>query len=987
MKGTVYLSKPSQAHSRSARTYTKVLLGVMAFFMMMLSTVALVGNKPATASAEDPFDPIQWVICQWDEDTMARRGYQVAMTDDLPFQLRSKSSISTGRTDIDSILNGILQFSGNDFVSTNEAILGYRLEEMNPDDEEAPQGELGFNGGVTVNPYDRFGVAGLTFSGYAGEWKYVIVDACRPSQAMDPKTGLYYEERLVPLSTWSDIGTSKDVRTRQFDLGFLSTFGSSVMNTVSNAIFSITKVIVVITIALINFAFSDIVGLLGITDMIGGDDPGTGVFGKLLSGIFWPLIVMIFVFTALHIFWRGAVKREFRGSMVSLIRSIAMFFFAVVVAANPIMWVKLPNQVASTIQAVMVETLNTNLSGGNGLCATSIGRTSIGLTDGAPREIWDDPISNIQYLEQASKNMSSAIGCSLWQQYLFRPWAQAQFGTDWNNLWDKEIPEWARENPTSIKNNHNNSEMVGDAAVPLGGGEVLHNWALFHVSTQTNVHAPFGKEAEPSKYTAGIANDWWRIVDAFSNYSETERIIEIPGPSEGDPPTEETYVEPNIDPDDETTLPLEQWDMWTGNSPFARLMVVISSLLVAVIGVIAPLIFAALSAIYSIGIEILMAFMPIMLLLGCWADRGWEIFKAWGTLVVNTVLKRIMVGLLLVLAIILSSTAIRIMETESWWQGVILMALLSMILISSREKIVDTVASVRWSALDFTQGAKKVTEGVEMTGKLTAMGAVGGVAGKTAGGTFTSGAISGMKNEFKNLSYRNQALRPARQTYETLSKRDMRRMEEHHCGVCGEPIDKGSLVFETSNGEFLCTHCGEGYDDPGLREFYLDQDYNTKRQNVISKDAAIVSTVAQGEGKERLKENVKKVTTDNPDVSYEEKKDALKRAATTTNDDIALVREKRLHSARQVYPEPPKEIASYLDIDLINEAWYKGNYDYVRMAYTVGWANWFIDTISEETTNTLEKLKVDLENEHNAEKLATELYTHVEQDSPDGRGS
>ena len=74
-----------------------------------------------------------------------------------------------------------------------------------------------------------------------------------------------------------------------------------------------------------------------------------------------------------------------------------------------------------------------------------------------------------------------------------------------------------------------------------------------------------------------------------------------------------------------------------------------------------------------------MGFAPVFLLFACWADKGWEIFKGYAALFLNTWLKRIAVAFLLVLSLIINSVAINLMNDTSWWQGIIMMVALLLV--------------------------------------------------------------------------------------------------------------------------------------------------------------------------------------------------------------------------------------------------------------------------------------------------------------------
>lgn len=939
-KQATYISE-AQGGTRG-RKPLQVWLSLLATCLLLgVTLLSLVTLRPApVAQAEDNFDPIRWTMCLWGKESLPHVMYQTTQTEALQFALHSKSAATMGHDQVDFLLNQILAISsGHDFVKTNEAILGYDIYDSTQAQEDdsgvAVDPEGSFNKGPVVNPYDRFGVAGLNWTSYMGEWKYVVVDACNPSSSNDPKTGLYYNNRLVPQATWADIGISQDIRTKQFSANLFPPIGVSIVNTLSNGIFILAKVVIVLTIAFINFAFSDIVSLMGLNTLIGGNDPSSGMFGLLFQGIFMPLVVIIFVLVGISILYTAIVQRQYRKSLTTLLRSVALYIIAVIISINPLMYISLPNTISVGLQAIIVQVMSSDITGGNGLCETNIGSSDVNLTQGAGG-------SDQDFLTQVSKNMSSALGCSLWQQFLLKPWAQGQFGMDWNKTWAKgNVASWAKQLPEEFNNDDKNVDMVGDAAVPLGGGQFIHNWAIFQISTQTNAHSPIALNGQRGKYTSGISNDWWRIVDVVANYTEKEVTVTMPAPSREGTETKQTYYAPNTE-----TKPLVAWDYWTGNSVGNRFVTASSAVFVASLAVAAPLFFALIAAAYSIGLALLMAFAPVMLLLGCWPGKGWEIFKAWGQLVYQTFLKRVVAGLLLVVSIIFSSTAIGMMQSTSWLQGVVLMALLSLVLISSRKRIMDSIASVRFAAADLGTTARKVNTVFTQGGRTLATGAAGGVAARKAGGTFKEGAFSGMKSELKNYSYQSPALSQVRRTYDNVKgdlNQNKNTLKGEFCDNCGDPINEFSTTFQTTAGNYLCYNCGDGHEDPSLVEMPV-QTYDDRGLKQLD-DSVLESAIDTSRTRVIRDKN----------EAPEEKEEALAYLAGETEKEIAYVQANRLYSVSN-YPPPPEEIAGYLDIRLLHEAWSREAYDYIRMAYSLGWASWFVDTVGEEFAGDLDEL-------------------------------
>lgn len=1170
------MMKNNSSHyiSSNSTVSQKSPLTVFKFVATMLMTLVLgtffAGSAVSVARMKEAeaLDWTQWIMCEVLPDP-SKELYQYSQSSDMQYQLRSKSTMNSGVADVESGLNWILNLFGPGFKEVNEGVLGYEINpaERASEAETGDEGSESFNKGTKVNVFDRFGVAGMGYNSYQGEWKHILIDACNvDAEPMDPKAGLYYEERLEPRSTWEYISTSSDARTIQFDRGILVHYWTSIVNVVANAIFWLTKVMVVITIGLISFSLSDIVEILGINEMLGSEN---GIFNVLFDGIFQPLIFLAFTATAFKIFWDGIVKKQYRASLIVLLRSLFMFFMAFVVAANPAFWMSLPNNAAVFGQSIILTTLSGNLPNSGGLCDTEIGKYDVRTKDVTNIE------ANINILAESAESMRSAVSCQFWQAFLFRPWVQGQFGTDWKTLWANEkTPEWAdEENSAELKNL--NSEMVGDAGVPLGDDTFVNNWAIYQLSAQTNVHSATGEDnqGKPSKYTSGVANDWWRIVDALANYEETTKevelvvgtgvgsggstttsgeyafpianpskssdfgmrthpvtgkrtlhagidysaptgtplyavadgtvqtsrsstggnIMEVKGvdgwtyrylhtsayvASNGDQvtagqeiakvgstgrvtgahlhfetrsPTNEK-IDPNtrlremgfdpatgsgdgasqtVNPGTGTGTTTKQpyeygvpknnpvtpyWDTWVGNNSFGRIFASLSSILIAGVGLAAPLALSAMSAIYAIGVALLMAFSPIFLLLGCWGGKGWDLFKGWGELVVNTTLKRIIVGLLLAITISFTVTALEMIDEVGWFQGMIILVLLSLLVLNSRQKMVNALASIRFAGADLSGTANRIggiakqqTIGraqtlAKDTGRISASAAAGAVGSKYSGGTLREGATAGLKNEFKNLTYRKQSLNQARISYENFkihgtdqSPEDSEEARifrgEEQCDSCGKELqyeDKQNQTHlfyggRTAAGNLLCQEC---YDDGMLsgQEVYSVQH---RYDPIAEKKKSAEAKKKKVENAERNKEaqNLYRAamigktsyTTVSGNASYvqEIQKDLVKNQwekedkiiDPETNEKVSVKRTGTLNAEsrtkklvevasavkRDIYdfsqkktemPPIPDFLADYVSENEIRTAWQHENYaEIITALYTAGALNWYNDQI------------------------------------------
>jgi len=845
MMGSTYLEATAKVKKRSRSSFIAVFALIFAVLFSAAGFSSSAITQAGVAQADD--GPLEWIVCDWaGEGSLPYLAYQVTFTDDINFLVNSKSAISSGQEEVNSGLNLLLGIT-HDFKEVNETILGYSLD---PTDKTT----TAFNGGQKVNPYDRFGFAGLSWTSYGGEWNYLKVNFCDSNATgVNMRIGALYDERLAPLSTWGGAKDSNDVRSL-VAANKAAVFGADWINVIANGIFNITKGIVALTNALIGLAFSDIVTASGLGDLISGSD---GIFQKLYSGIYLPFLLGIMLIMACWAFWQGIVKRAYRRTLGGIAQSIGLWILAGIVALNPLFFISLPNNISIVAQSLIVNALGTGIYAGDGLC--SVGGTytvnangdqvpasedADGLIEVNPGEPTD--ASNVEesqgLLEQAAGSIQSVVGCQIWYTYVLRPWTLGQFGTDFQNLWAKGYADTSVYADSEELANDNEA-WVGDAAVPLGGGYIMHNWAIFQISTQTNAHSALGEEqsVKPSSYTDGVANDWWRIVDAVGNYNEIVQSNSIPTETACDPNSniansacdadETTWTDTapvdSIVPDT-SKVATDYWQTWIGAKPTDRMGVAFSSVIPAIVGNLAPLAFAGLAAMYSISLAVAMAFAPIFLLLGSWPGNGWRMFKEWGQLVLNLVMKRIVAGILLVLSLVIISMVLHQTSEINYFLGVAMISIVSIALFKFRTLIFDKASGI--FSFNFASGNLKDTftpmmqkGGAAVSGVAKNVGKVGGAAltgaavGAKSGYGAGGGASMGAKNELRRIAYQSPILnRVARQVeqMDTKLRSDQEISEEETCFYCQDPLfTPGQSEFnggQDRNGNWVCAACMNG---------------------------------------------------------------------------------------------------------------------------------------------------------------------------------
>ena len=761
--------------------------------------------------------------------------------------------------------------------------------------------------------------------------------------------GMFYEGRLIPRSTWDDIERSKDARTKQFSTSYNDRFNAAISANLVNWIFGVTKFVVVLTIAIVGLAFSDVSTALGLTKIITGESAGTGMvngrsssdglIGALYTGIFEPLLVLAFVGTGAYILWKGIFRRETRAALSGLATSLACLFGGIIVFTTPSFFVSLPNNIAVVGQSLIASAMGQAAeANGDNFCSSNVGGAYIeshGSTD---------VVESQGLLTEASLKFRSQMGCSLYRYLLVRPWLEGQFGeTDLAKLNGLQYAKDGNRN-TPFVNNTGDKERegwVGKPEVPRGNGKYYNNWALFQISSQTNAHYPVGyKESlKLPDDTQGVTVDWWRVVDAVSNYQEGFKDGS-PAAGSGDSATVE-FTGP---------LPAQvmpQWDDWVGNNEGHRFGVALSSLFIAIVAVLAPLIFSFAAVMYAIGVSLLMIFAPIMFLFGCWAGHGWNIFKAWAELVINLTLSRLALGVLVVLSIAFTTTAIKLMDTLGYWQGIVLLIVTSFGLWKSKQKILDSVAAVKFASYSMAGSAKTVTDKVKTIGRTTGrVGtgvAVGGIQSKRYGGSVAGGTFAAIRNEIESLSYRSSTvgniIRSGRQSYQGAG--GFSDLEGKLCPLCQLPFEQGEPLSEHKDWGLI--HQRDIYEGRADMDDILEEqagviNFDKKRRGKIYKDSVFESSKTAQKHRQDLIQ-----LAEDEAASLDMKVDAIQDLVKDAMDDL------QRHESNKSYAhtfnrdkggkEPPTLVipeyfAKYVDQRALEIADRRGETEYLKMAYT-----------------------------------------------------
>lgn len=886
--------------------------------IVMLSLAILVSFAPRMQIADADDNPASWILCKFEDGQVM---YKAAVTDLIPYTLRSKStSAKTERVD-SGVLNSLLRVAGYDFVNPNVDVLGRSLS---PTSLEYADPESANASAPSVTAFQRFGMAGLRFSSYHGEWKYYEINPCDSSQGVAKTNfGKYYDTRKEPTSTYEESSLSTDPRTIQFSRGLMSAWASEIANVVANLIFSIAKGVVTLTIIFVGLSFSDITQLLGLS--VSGEASGAAlsIFNSLFNSLFIPLVVLISLLSGIYLMYNALIKRQVRDGIRKLALSILVFILSYIMMSNPGFWISAPNNIATLGQSVVV-TAMTGEDRNENIC------------------IHSPASANLSGYEATGERIKNNIACKLWKEFLLEPWALGQFGVPYSQL-------------EAVNIDNINESWVGSPKVPLGNGRYSENWALFQLSTQTNAHAQQASGSNVPVLVSGVSTDWWKIADALSNYDEKLVTETIEGTSETI-----TYIEQT------GSEPIAIFEDWSGNDSASRIGTALIASIFAVIGSVLPLTFGLLSSVYGIALYFLMLVAPVFMLAGTHSGRGQEAFKGWLSLLLNTMIKKVVTGLLLMFSIEIVAASMDMISNVGYFQALVALVILTAVVYINRNAILNMLASVdiggSWNPINtFNRASHKAKEQATQVGNI-ALGTIAGArAAQQSGQSILEGARIGAGRQLHNNLYRSRlGSQAAIQYNSTINGRHS--LAGEFCHYCGIKLETNSLAYVNKEGDTYCQWCGEEVADDTFSETIITGTTEKKAPN-FGRDRSINATsnsswLSYSKSKElgKIYHNAesKTLTWDEDSV-----KKMIEENIKSLAKDIFEFKANYEYIGRQANPPTiPEPIQEYLDLALVNEAWSNNDTEYVEQMYREGWKIWYLSHAKyAEDTNFEESVK------------------------------
>ena len=360
---------------------------------------------------------------------------------------------------------------------------------------------------------------------------------------------------------------------------------------------------------LINLSFTPLLDQLGIKDI-------TVSIVKTLKDSLYSQCLQIFIILGVMVAFLKGLRRSVEGMKQALLVCVAGLI-GLVLLYNPEATFKIidewPSEVENVVAALILESASPNedICGASGTPTQAIDGSKYVDVNG--KSTGFNPNATIRQLE-----------CNIWDAYVFEPWVLGQFGTSHMSLYAKgHAPTDTTASYDTMDADDTTTTLVGDAAVDMGGGTTVNNWALYQLSQQIGGTTTTN---DPSQTLLTTDPDLYRLVDLQAGPKNAAGKVT-------------TY-----------------WSWWIGDGN--RFAIGALALISSIGGIASIGIFAIAKIEATFMMSILFAIMPIMLLVGIIPGSGRMKMRSWAAKLLGLAFKRVvLVALLCIQLIVLISIA------------------------------------------------------------------------------------------------------------------------------------------------------------------------------------------------------------------------------------------------------------------------------------------------------------------------------------------
>ena len=460
--------------------------------------------------------------------------------------------------------------------------------------------------------------------------------------------------------------------------------------------------------------------LLKVIGGTGGSGDDGGVIGALTSSIYFPLLAIAVLITALWIGYIGLVKRQVREALFGALWMFVAIIIGAAFLLNPALIAKAPMTVSNSVGACIIGAFNgTNCfdNSGSGNNTSIEESTEVCKSEAAGTGLNEDMVLAV-----------NGMSCSIWRAFVLEPYAQGAFGQSFEDLDVSSSSEEGayaqltdagfstpeetfKVNLTSSKT----GDEMADSTVELDSdNNSVSNIALYQLYLMTDA-----KSSSDDGYdagTSGAIDGRWYNVAAYA--------------------AQDNYT----------------WDKWTftAHGSASKVSLATLSLVTSVLGGAIIVLTAFIALVYYVISIVLMAIAPLFLLMAVHPGRGRSLFIGWVSQVLSNVLKYVASAFFLVIAVALYAGVLA--NTSNLATTFLFILILSAALFMYRGEIVNLLGRVNMGGEALSSRLSDSMKDRASRVAIRTGGAALGLAGSAVGGAAATGAGAKPSEYFKNAA-------------------------------------------------------------------------------------------------------------------------------------------------------------------------------------------------------------------------------------------
>ena len=469
--------------------------------------------------------------------------------------------------------------------------------------------------------------------------------------------------------------------------------------------------------------------MINIVGVIGGSGgPDAGIIGTLKNSIYTPLVLLAFLIAAVNIIWEGLIKRQFRAALGNILWSVGAFILGVIFMYNPQAIAEAPQTITTGLADCLVAGLNGES------CLSNQPSTSPSLLVGT------ECLSSIGGQKKGADMLTNGLTCGVWKTFVMEPWAQAQFGYSYKDLYTMNPPAggsiWkglksdGEDFCVNLGSSEPASSFEGQTVI-LDQGPAVCNVALYQMYLSSDTHDVVAHKGDFPEPTDDYDIRWFDIITTMAK-------------------------------DD------SNWYRWVGvyQGP-VRVFAALTGFIGALASSSLLVVLGLMGLGYQIAGTLMIAFAPLFFLFAIVPGRGKKIFLGWLEVVVSSVLKYMATVLFVVVSLILYSA---ILANTTGITALIGVIVLTGTMFAYRSEVINIIGAANMGGKKLSNRFGKLGQKAGTLASATAGAAIGS---KLAGGSLLEGASAGAQRQLK----RGTSMTAQMFSQHTRTKNDMLRKE------------------------------------------------------------------------------------------------------------------------------------------------------------------------------------------------------------------